>query len=367
MQFREKMFSFASFSSHKRSRRDSVQNLCAFSTIGLAFLGLWVPVNFVTEEPGPTFNTIGSYKDQQLIGIEGEKTYPVTGALDMTTVSVAGGPNTDISAVHVLSTWLMPDTLVLPSDLVYPHTLTREEVTEQNTVDMANSQEVAQAAALKYLGKPFKEKMTVARLTKDNPNSDLIKPGDVLISLNGQKIEHYEQIAEILSRTGDKTLDAVIEREGKEEHLSLKPSYDEKNQKYILGLFLGATYEFPFKVNYGLEEVGGPSAGMMFALGIIDELTEKNLTGGKHFAGTGTIDAQGHVGEIGGIAQKMVGARQSGATTFIAPEKNCGEVIGHIPDGLSVVAVSTLDEAVHAVEGIAAGKPADSFRQCTDS
>ena len=92
-------------------------------------------------------------------------------------------------------------------------------------------------------------------------------------------------------------------------------------------------FKFPFDVKISLDKVGGPSAGMMFALGIVDTVTPGDLTGGKHVAGTGTITPDGAVGPIGGIGQKMVGARSGGATMFLAPAANCDDVVGHIPDG----------------------------------
>jgi PDZ domain-containing protein len=94
----------------------------------------------------------------------------------------------------------------------------------------------------------------------------------------------------------------------------------------------------------------------LFAIGIIDKLTPGALTQGKIIAGTGTIDPDGNVGEIGGIRQKLIGARDAGAVLFLAPEGNCDEVIGHIPDGLTVVAIETLKDAMDEIEAFNAGK-----------
>jgi PDZ domain-containing protein len=117
-------------------------------------------------------------------------------------------------------------------------------------------------------------------------------------------------------------------------------------------------------VSFGTKDVGGPSAGMMFALGIYDLLTPGPLTGGMKVAGTGTIDSRGEVGPIGGIQQKLVGARRAGARWFLAPASNCNEVVGHVPDGLRVVRTSTLHESRLAVEAIAAGR-GQSLPSCT--
>jgi PDZ domain-containing protein len=123
-------------------------------------------------------------------------------------------------------------------------------------------------------------------------------------------------------------------------------------------------FTFPFDVEISLEKVGGPSAGLMFSLGIIDTVTPGDLTGGKHIAGTGTISPDGLVGPIGGIEQKLQGARAGGATLFLAPAANCQEVAGRIPDGLQVVRVETLAEARDAVERAGNGQDTSGLPAC---
>ena len=132
----------------------------------------------------------------------------------------------------------------------------------------------------------------------------------------------------------------------------------------LLGIGAGATYQFPFTVDIQLDNVGGPSAGMMFALGIIDQLTPGELNGGKSVAGTGTISADGTVGAIGGIRQKLFGAVGSGATYFLAPASNCDEVVGHVPAGLRVFAVKTLSDSLTALGDISSGQGLDSLPTC---
>lgn len=127
---------------------------------------------------------------------------------------------------------------------------------------------------------------------------------------------------------------------------------------------LSRGFEFPVKVNFALDGIGGPSAGMIFALAIYDEMTPGDLTGGKKIAGTGTIDEQGTVGPIGGIRQKMIGSRSDGAEYFLAPGSNCEDVTGHIPEGLQVVRVDSLTEAIEAVEQIAQQSSIEGLATC---
>ena len=128
----------------------------------------------------------------------------------------------------------------------------------------------------------------------------------------------------------------------------------------ILGIVVQDQYQFPFTVTIQIGQIGGPSAGTMFALGIIDKISTENLTGGKFIAGTGEISANGVVSPIGGIQQKMIAARDAGATVFLAPAGNCSDTRGAVPAGLRVVKISTLSGAVSALDNIKAGKPVPS-------
>ena len=119
------------------------------------------------------------------------------------------------------------------------------------------------------------------------------------------------------------------------------------------------------RVKFDVADVGGPSGGMMFALGIYDKLTPGQLTGGHDIAGTGTIDGAGVVGPIGGIQQKMFGAKNAGAKFFLAPAENCSEVVGHIPAGLRVFKVTNFKDALTAVEEIGAGDDLSALPTCT--
>jgi PDZ domain-containing protein len=149
-----------------------------------------------------------------------------------------------------------------------------------------------------------------------------------------------------------------VSRGGKDVPLSV--STKEVGGKPVVGVDVQEGYVFPFSVKISVGNIGGPSAGMMFALGIIDKITSLNLTGGKFIAGTGEITPSGQVSPIGGIQQKMVGARDAGATVFLAPAGNCADTVGAIPAGLRVVKVSTLSQAMSDLEALKAGKPVPS-------
>ena len=148
-------------------------------------------------------------------------------------------------------------------------------------------------------------------------------------------------------------MELTILRHGQDKQVRLTTA-DAAGQPEI-GVELVESYVFPFPVTITVGDIGGPSAGLMFALGIIDKLTPMNLTGGKFIAGTGEIEASGQVDPIGGIQQKMVAAREAGATIFLTPTANCPDTKGAVPAGLQLVRVSTLSQAVNDLEAIKAG------------
>ena len=333
---------------------------------GLALAGLLLPAPYVVESPGPTFNTIGEVDGQSLISIEGERTFPVSGQLDLTTVYVTGAPN-GVGSLDAVGSWLNPESTVIPLDLVYPPGTTAEEVDEENAAAMTSSQEAAVAAALRELGIGFTEELAVAGIVPESAAEGRLREGDILLTVDGEEVDGLGNLREVLNAGGGEAAEITVRRSGSEADVEVVPTEGE-NGNYQLGVFLSTSFDFPFEVSIALESVGGPSAGLMFALGIIDRLDEEDLTGGRHFAGTGTIDSSGTVGPIGGIRQKLIGAADAGAEFFLAPAGNCGEVLeGGVPDGLEVVKVEDLAGALDAVRTLGAGGSPDTLPRCTDS
>ena len=322
-----------------------------------------LPSPYVIESPGPTFNTIGAVNGQPLIKIEGRESFPPQGELDLTTVFVSGGPNGQVNVLDTFRAWANPHEDVLPEQLVYPEGTTSSELQEQNAVAMTSSQESAIAAALSHENIDYTEKLSVAGLANDSASEGVLQEGDVLRRIDGQEIENIETLRSVLAGAEGAPAVLSIVRDGAETEVSVTPKESPEGD-FQLGILLASTFDFPFGISIQLDNVGGPSAGTMFALGIIDNLTAGDLTGGKHFAGTGTIDSAGAVGPIGGIAQKLVGARNGGAEFFLAPAANCNEVVGNIPDGLTVVKVETLNDAVDAVEALGAGSDVSGLPAC---
>lgn len=331
--------------------------------VALCAAAVLLPAPYVLESPGPTFNTIGEVNGQPLIRVEGRESFPPSGQLDLTTVFVNGGPNGPVNILDTFRAWADPSANVLPEQLVYPEGTTSTDVQQQNAVAMTSSQESAIAAALAHEGIDFTEELSVAGLATGAASEGTLQEGDILRTVDGEEVENITTLRSALSDAQGAPAALSILRDGAPMDVSVTPRKSAEGD-YQLGILLASTFDFPFEVTIQLDNVGGPSAGMMFALGIIDTLTEGDLTGGRHFAGTGTIDSAGAVGPIGGIAQKLVGARADGAEFFLAPAENCGEVVGNIPDGLTVVKVETLDGAVDAVEALGAGTGPAGLPSC---
>jgi PDZ domain-containing protein len=358
---------------HPRSRATVV----GWILLGAALVGslafTLVPAPYVIEEPGPVFNTLGSVpngsKQVPLIEIPGQRTYPTAGALDMLTVNIAGSREQAPSWFEVAQAYLDPSKAVLPLDSVYPVGTTVETSNEQAAVDMQNSQKDAIAAALTKLGYALPATLTVGGLSPKSPSSGLLDKGDTIVSVGGKSTDSVLGLRAIIAKSGAGTpLSIVVRRGGVDKTVEVTPVLSAGADPVpIVGIYPAVTYTFPFRVKIQLENVGGPSAGQMFALGIIDKLTPGELNGGKRVAGTGTIDAAGTVGAIGGIRQKLYGARAAGATWFLAPYANCAEVTGHIPRGISVLAVKTLDDSLKALKAISSGSSTTGLLACPTS
>ncbi|WP_240719802.1 PDZ domain-containing protein [Pseudarthrobacter sp. NamB4] len=349
-----------------RDRKVSAMLLSGMAALGLGVAVGTLPVPYVVESPGPTYNTLGESRGSPVISITGRETYPAKGNLDLTTVYVDGGPNGPVSILDAFSAWLDPAKAVHPVELIYPNGTTKEEAEEQSSVAMTTSQENAVASALNELDIPFGQQLQAADLPEDSASAGKIEAGDILKTINGKDITSLAVVQDELAAGKGAPVSVMVERGGEPVTVDITPK-DNGEGRFILGVMLKYLFTFPFDVEISLEKVGGPSAGLMFSLGIIDTVTPGDLTGGKHIAGTGTISPDGLVGPIGGIEQKLQGARSAGATLFLAPAANCGEVVGRIPDGLQVVKVENLAGARDAVERVAGGQDTSGLPTCSSN
>ena len=322
-----------------------------------------VPVNAVIEAPGPTWNVLdnGSSSDQDVLKVSGTETYPTEGALRMTTVSVSGCPGYPVTTADLIAAWFSADKRIVDRNEVCPQDQSAEQVEETGKAQMTASQDSAVIAALVETGKAGAMHLTVTEVTEQQTSTE-IQAGDVLETITPQggqttTLASFSQLRELMTTIPEGTRVTLGVRRGDQKTSAALTTIapQEGTTGSLLGLSLKISVDSPVEATFGLSDVGGPSAGMMFALGVVDQVTPGSLTGGKGISGTGTIDMTGQVGPIGGIQQKMAGARESGSTFFLAPASNCNEVTGHEPKGMQVFAVNTLHEAVAATKAIASG------------
>jgi PDZ domain-containing protein len=325
------------------------------ASIGVA---AFAQVPYVILSPGPTLNTLGTLGGgKSLIQISGHKSYAGSGHLNLVTVSYQGGPADRFNVFTALQAWLTPHDAVVPEAELFPPGQSAQQVTKQDTQEMASSQQTATAAALCQLGVKFTTVDTVAAVEKGMPAIGKLRAGDVITAVDGTPVSCETDAGTLIRRHPPRTpITLTVVRHGASKQITLTTTTLAGHA--VVGVQVLENYKnFPFSVKISVGDIGGPSAGMMFALGIIDKLTPSDLTHGAFIAGTGEmLSANGAVGAIGGIQQKMAGARDAGATVFLTPASNCPDTAGAVPAGLRLVKVSTLAGAVHALQALAAGK-----------
>ena len=325
-------------------------------------VALIVKVPYVILRPGPAPNTLGDFDGKQVLRVSGVKTYPTSGGLHFTTVSMYGGPGNRPSAFEYLSARLESDAEIYPeSDLFAPQT-TQEQVKKENSAEMTGSQSAAEVVAARKAGYSVPETIQIVGIADRAAAKKMLRVGDVITTVNGVRIPDSPSLQREMKKvTAGEPVTLGITRGAKA--MTFRVPTTKVDGRAVMGLALNPKASMPFRVDISVGDVGGPSAGTMFTLAIYDRVTPGALTGGKQIAGTGTMNSAGEVGPIGGIKEKVVGARKGGASSFLAPAGNCAELKGKVPDGLTVYRVATIDQAIATVKGIAKNDTA-AFTRC---
>lgn len=371
-------------------RRVNLRSVSAVATCALLAGAFVLPSSYVKEGPGPLFDVLGTYQEKDVIEVSGAPSYKTFGKMNMTTVSVSGGPYTELSGAEAFYGWLAFDgnrSLVVPTDALYPH-VSHEQATAATGAQMADSQTQAKVAAMRQLKMPVTEKVQVLSTVEGSPAASVLKGDDRIVKVGEKQIETLTDVPKAVNASNGSPIDVTVERGGKQQTFKLTPVRASDDSRWILGAGLKQSYDLPAHVQYNLDGVGGPSAGLMLALGTVDKLSEGTLladedAGGdpyrSYISGTGTIDANGKVGAIGGIKYKILATGRYGARYFLAPKENCDSIVkmqaedpalfnyyhaGQVKGEMVVIPVSTLEEAVKTVEVIKSGTPDDSLPRC---
>jgi PDZ domain-containing protein len=312
-------------------------------------LGLLVlPVPYVKQSPGPIFNTIGTFDDKELIAISGTSTYPPEGSLGLVTVTERGGPFGILLLGEALLGWVNPDVAIVPRSALYPEELSEEHARTRNRVAFGNSQGNAISAALGHLGLPIVTSVLVSGVVEDGPSAGRFEIGDQITGVDGENIANTEDLVKrVRAQKPGAEIEFDVVREGRAERIAIKSQAASDDPKAAsVGIFINNDVKAEFEIDFALDSIGGPSAGLMFALGIIDELTPGNLTQGEKVAGTGTVTPDGEVGPIGGLWQKLAAASKQDVELFLLPADNCDDVNRSEFRGMPLVPVKNVTEAV---------------------
>jgi len=314
----------------------------------LVLASLFLPSPFVILSPGNPQNILGS-----AITITGTKSYPTTGKLSVTSVMVTD-PDSYITGFDVLYGWFDKNRAVLPRVEVYPEGESAADSMKNGAEEMSGSQTNATAAALNYLGYKSTSKLVITEVNDQTNANKLLYKSDIVLSVDDKKFESASEIMRYLDQKqpGDLVSIKVLRSEREIITKQIKLSARDDGSAFI-GVNIQQNFNFPFQVKIQLAETGGPSGGLVFALGVVEKLTPADLIRGRNIAGTGTITADGQVGPIGGIAEKIIGAKKDGVKIFLAPIENCTDIKNKdqltnsgSKNDMKIVPVATLTEAI---------------------
>lgn len=334
------------------TRRIAVLTAGVVLLVLFGLLGTTLPVPYVAQVPGPTFDTLGEVDGEPIISLEGRDRNEVEGDLTLTTVGVSRG---GLSLVQAVRGWFDDEVSVVPEESVYPADRSVEETREANRQAFVTSEQAAKSVALGRLGYPVK--VVVQALAEESPAEDALEEGDAVEAVDGVPTPDLDALTETLTDIPPgSTVTVSYTRLGEPGTATVTTEAAEGREGSLLGISVLEQPAAPFDVDIRVEDVGGPSAGLMLTLGILDLIGDEDLTGGAVIAGTGTIDLGGNVGAIGGVPLKMVAAQGIGAELFLVPEGNCAEAAAAPDPGFPLARVGTLDDALEALADFDAGR-----------
>ena len=298
--------------------------------------------------PGPPY--------QWDISIEDEKTFEFDGNLYQLTVRRD-------EANYFVYAWANLNSQIdlYPREVILPDGVTPQELSEISIQNMRTSENVAIAVALKNIGYEIKSKgdgVAVVGLLEDSPVKDKLKKGDLINSINNTDIYSATEfiatlktysIGEIVSIGLLREIDGIKEQIFIKTTLVEHVEYEGEPMVGFLATTVNESFDFPFEIDIKTGNVGGPSAGLMMALNVYNNLIPEDITNSMIVAGTGTIEIDGSVGPVGGIKQKIIAAKRAGAELILVPVANFEEAKPLETDKTSIVAVDSFDEALSVI------------------
>ena len=334
------------------SRRNAVLVTGAVLLLVFGVVGALLPVPYVAQVPGPTYNTLGDIDGRPIITVDGRDRNDTSGNLNLTTVGVPQRPLTLVGAVQG---WFDSEVTVVPREQVYPSGKSQKETQQANRQAFLTSEQAARTAALTQLGYP--EKVVVQDLAEGSPSQDRLQAGDAIDAVGGTPTPDTAALSAALAAIPPGTsVPIAYIRLGQPGTTTVTTRKAATGEGSALGVMVLQSPYAPFTVDIRVDDVGGPSAGLMLTLGILDLVGDTDLTAGAVVAGTGTIADDGTVGPIGGIPLKLISARDLRAALFLVPADNCAEALANAQPGLPMAKVASLGDALTALGDLRAGR-----------
>jgi PDZ domain-containing protein len=318
----------------------------ALFALGALSLIAWnVELPYLAYTPGPVSDAADSIVAEEI------PFYPPEGELLMLTVVAP-----DVNIFEAVIAGFDPTIDLVRKEAVRRSGETDREYRDRVLSQMDDSNFRAIAVALDYLGHEMipSGSVFITEVIEDVPAGSVLEPGDTVRLVNGTIITVVDDVTSALegSEPGD-VITMTLDRDGAEVEVEVElAEREDEPGAPLIGIGLSQESSAPFPISIEAGDVGGPSAGMMHTIAIIDSLTEGELTGGRVIAGTGTIGADGSVGTIGGVRQKVVGAEAAGAEYILVPQGNYESALTAEHDKIEIIPVATLDDAVQFLESL---------------
>lgn len=311
-----------------------------------------VRVPFVSYAPGASVDLLGSRDGKPVVSIEGVPSVETTGQLRLTTVAVTG-PDAGITLPEALVAWWSADREVYPREAIYPAGTKAEDVRAREVEEADTARAAAIAAGLREAGVEVRQMPVVRKVATQGPSMDLLRPGDFVTSVDGEATPTRDAVEKAIRKHAvGETVTFGILRDQQPRTVTVETvAHKVESGRPVVGITFGTGFTYTPRVHFAVDPgVGGASGGLMMALAVFDRVNPGDLARGRVIAGTGEVDGLGNVGKVSGVLERIAGAERAGASVFVLPAANCVDVTR--PTTLRLVAVSTVDDAVNALDAL---------------
>lgn len=352
--------------------RRSGRSRIALTVLAVAIVWLLAAVTpspYSINAPGPVVNALGTYPEfggEAVVTISGTETFTSDGELNVMSIAIYGSPDNRLSWLDVARAFFDARREIVPMTTYYPEGVSVEDRTEVSAILMRSSQQQAVAAALTYLDEELSTRLRIVEVRADGASHGLLLPDDRVLAVAGTAVSTMPELSEAMSSALERASQIVVEveRAGRTVSATIEPKPLEAGGDPLLGITIASEFDFPYDVSMDLGDIGGPSAGLIFALTVVELLTPDTLVGDLVVSGSGTIETDGSIGRIGGLPQKLHAAADVHSDLFLMAIENCEDLPRDIPGDFALAPVANLEEAIAAIELAQAGETPPGRERC---